>query len=417
VGDEDSREHPRSDGTSPVAIVLAACALLLIGGFLLKGQCLTGRFTENAYQDLCYNDLQPLFGLRLFRETEAGPQRVFPYIHGELADGELRDGAIEYPVLTGVFMYVSSFPADDTDTYLRVSGFFLAPFALVVAYLLFRLSRYRALLWALAPALAFYAFHNWDLLVVAAAVVGLWLWSRGTPLWAAVAFGVGASFKMYPIFFLAPLALDALRRAGSKEALRLLGAGVGTFALINLPFVIANFDGWLATYSFHSQRGPNFETIWYFGRPSWGPSRINLVSALLTAAFFLGILAYGWIRSRGEKGYPVLQTSAGLLAAFMLWNKVHSPQYTLWLLPFFALLVVNVGWWVSYTLADAAVYMGVFRWFHEIGQGRDMSNAKRLLIAGTWVRAALLLLLVGVFLRSRRAEAEVAEDVAPSLYL
>lgn len=389
--------------------MLLACSLLLLAGFLLKGQCLDGRFGENSYKNLCYNDLQPLYGIRLFHDEGGQITRVPPYVEGSLVGSELRDGAIEYPVLTGVFMYLSGLLVDDADSYLRVSALLLAPFALLSAYLLTKLSGARALLWAASPALILYAFHNWDLLVVAAAVGGLYLWSRDRPLEAAVLFGLGASLKMYPIFFLAPLALDELRRRGFKPGAIAASVGAGTFALINAPFALINFDGWWATYAFHSQRGPNFDSIWFFGFPTWTPERLNEVTAALTAVFFAGILGYGWIKTRGTDRYPVVQTSAALLATFLLWNKVHSPQYTLWLFPFFALAVVHLGWWIAYSVADFAVYYGVFRWFYDFGQGRDFAGAKKLLIAGVWARAALLLLLIGVFLRARSASPDPGE--------
>ena len=46
----------------------------------------------------------------------------------------------------------------------------MAPFGLATAWLLGRLTRWRALIWALGPPLVLYAFHNWDLPVVACAV-------------------------------------------------------------------------------------------------------------------------------------------------------------------------------------------------------------------------------------------------------
>jgi uncharacterized membrane protein len=303
--------------------------------------------------------------------------------------------------------------ADDSERYLRMSALLLAPFALLAAGLLARMTGYRALLWALAPALILYSFHNWDLLVVAAAVTGFYLWSRGHPVAAGVAFGVGAGFKMWPIFFLAPLFFEGLARRDLKRALLAPVAGVATVVAVNLPFALANFDGWWATYAFHSERGPNYDSIWYFGRPEWGAHEINLWSAVLTGGFFLAILALGWIRARRDDEYPFLQVCAALMATFLLWNKVHSPQFTLWILPFFALLRVNLLWWAAYAVADLAVYVGIFRWFHDLGQEIDMGPAKQLLIGGIWARAALLLILVGVFLLARRAAPPGPEQEPP----
>ncbi|HEX2293911.1 MAG TPA: hypothetical protein VHN37_01230, partial [Actinomycetota bacterium] len=114
-------------------------------------------------------------------------------------------------------------------------------------------------------------------------------------------------------------------------------------------------------------------------------------------------LAYGWWRSRAEGEFPFLQVCGAVLAAFMLWNKVHSPQYALWMLPFFVLLRVNVVWWALYAVADAATYYGIFQWFYDRSQGLDFTAAKKAMIGGVWARAVLLLVLFVVFLRSRAA--------------
>ena len=362
--------------------------------------------------------------------ADGQPELVFPYIHGSHVDTDgdgsldaLVDGAIEYPVLTGLFMYGTGRLAENGDDYLRVSALFLFPFGLLTAFFLTKMSGRRALMWAAAPALVLYAFHNWDLLVVAAAVGGLYLWSRGSPIWAAVAFGIGASLKMYPLFFLAPLFLYLLHRREAKKAFVSALAGVGALVAANLPFALANPDGWYATYGFHRLRGPNFDTIWCAMRstctegPQWDPSELNLLTLGLTALFFVLSLATGWGLAARRGAYPFLEVAGSMLAAFLLWNKVHSPQYTLWLLPFFALLRVNLVWWVAYALADLAVYVGVFRWFHSFGDPMPGESQfyENLMNGGVWARAALLLALTVVFLVSRPAEpeAEPAGDREP----
>ena len=379
-----------------MAVVVAVCALALVGGYLFKAQCLQP-WDGRQYERLCYNDIQALYGVRGVQE------RIFPYVDGRLEGEELVQGAIEYPVLTGVFMWATGAFADDGNDYLKASAVFLAPFGLLAAYLLARMTKQRALMWAAAPAIVLYSFHNWDLLVVAAAVLGFWLWHKGNSVGAAVAFGVGACLKLYPIFFVGPLVLEALMQRDLRRAAQIGAAGVGTLVLVNLPFALVNPTGWWATFEFHRQRTANYDSIWQFGWPELSPSTLNVLSGALTLAFFGGILAWGIVRSSKEQDrYPVLATSAALLATFLLWNKVHSPQYTLWLLPFFVLLRVNIGWWIAYAVADLLVYVGVFRWFFDLlFRNEDFTLAKRALIAGVWGRAALLAVLIWVFMRAR----------------
>ncbi|HEX2052070.1 MAG TPA: glycosyltransferase 87 family protein [Actinomycetota bacterium] len=392
------------------------CALALAAGFALKAQCTQPWVDGLQYRRLCYNDVQALWANR------GVAQRTFPYVHGDLAAGELVDGAIEYPVLTGLFMWASGTGTGSPDEYLVRNAVLLAPFGALVAYVLARMRRWRALMWAAAPAVVLYAFHNWDLLVVAAAVVGLYHWSRGRHSWAAVAFGLGAAFKMYPALFLAPLALERWTAGDRDGARRALALGAGTFALVNVPFALANFDGWWATYEFHRARGADWNSIWvWLSGARVGPitlpvldaGALNVLGTVLTAASLAGALAVGWYRRAREGRFPSFQVCAAMLAAFLLWNKVHSPQYALWLLPFFVLVRVRVAWWVAYSIADLVVYVAIFRWFYDYtALGLDATFAKRALIAGVWARAVLLAATFVAFLRAdaERVPAERARS-------
>ena len=390
-------------------LVLLICCVTVFGGFLFKGQCLQPWDDHRQYQTGCYNDLQPLF---IVREID---RSTFPYVNGELVDDELVGGAIEYPVLTGVFMWASGLTSDSSNSYLVASAILLAPFGLYAAYLLARLSGPRALMFAAAPAIVLYAFHNWDFLVVAAVVGAIFMWARGRYGWAGVLLGVGAALKMYPLVFLAPLLLERLVARDRDGALNAVLGGVGTFALINLPFIVANRDGWLATYTFHQQRGADFNSIWHWATPSLGPEQLNPLTLGLVGISFLAILGVGLLRARRDGVYPFLQACGAMLAVFLLFNKVHSPQYALWILPFFVVLRVHWLWWAAYSLADLVFYFGIFRWFYDLGtSGIDDGLAKDALIGGLWVRAALLLLLTGIFMAARPALIDpVAAPVEP----
>jgi len=387
-----------------LALVLVACALSLLAAYALKSQCTRLSWDGSQYGRLCYSDIQALYEAReLSGDT-------FVYIHGDLTEQGLVGGAIEYPVVTGVFMWLTSRLVSDFDAFLTISAVALAPFALLTAGLLHDLAGRRALLWALAPALVLYSFHNWDLLAAAALCGGVWLWSRDRPLGAAAALGLGAAAKLFPALLLAPLALERWARGDRRTAGLVVVVGAATFGALNLPFIVANFDGWWATYAFHSRRTADFNAFYTWGFPSLAgdAEALNLVSLGLSVISWGTALALGWRRRSSEAAapYPFLQVSAAMVVAFLLWSKVHSPQFALWILPFFVLLRVNLGWWLAYALADLAVYVGIFRWFYDFSLTGDQltwTAAKTLLVAGVWGRTALLACLFVVFLRSSGA--------------
>jgi hypothetical protein len=425
----------RAAGLGAVPLALGVCALALAGGFALKAQCLTDWSDFVQYERLCYNDIQPLYSARAI-DTD-----TFPYVHGSLEGNELVGGAIEYPVLTGLFMWGTGLLVTNVDQYLIVTAILLAPAALLVAYLLARMRGARALMWAGAPALVLYAFHNWDLLAVAAATAGFFAHRRGRSTLAAALFGVGGALKAYPLLFLPALALESWFAGRRREAAGVIGVGAGTFALVNLPFALANSSGWWATFKFHSERGPNFDNIWAirdFGPlslPRLEPAELNLVTFVLTGAFIGAALTAGALQTRpaessfgrtrvskttpsalkgqfrgGRRGYPFLPVAGACLAAFLLWNKVHSPQYALWILPLFVLLDIHWGWWAAYSVADLAAYIGVFRFFFDACSGgggcsvpADPTFAQQLMRFGVFGRAGLLLVLFVVFLRAARS--------------
>lgn len=375
------------------ALVVCVCAVTLTAGWALKAGC-QGPWDGRQYRILCYNDIQPLYGAR---RIDRG---IFPYIHGDLVGGELTGGAIEYPVLTGTFMWASGFMAADANAYLRISALLLAPFGLLIAGVLARMTGWRALLWAAAPAVALYGFHNWDLLVVAAVVGAMWAQARGHPLRSAGLLGVGAALKLYPLLFMAPLVLDEWRRSRRRGMQAAAVAGV-TVVAANAPFFVQNPQGWWATYAFHGLRTADFNTVWAWAWPSAGPDSLNTLTAVLIVVSGVGLAFWGWFTSRGAPEYPWLQVGAASLASFLLWNKVHSPQYVLWLLPFFVLLRVRLWWWAAYSVVDLILYVGIFRWFYDSAYlGLDVTPAKVALISAVWGRAALLAMLVAVFMRA-----------------
>jgi uncharacterized membrane protein len=435
-----------------VALILL-CGMTLVVGYLNKDRCTgptydqLGRSSDlilRSERDVCYSDIQYLW---LGRDVD---QHVFPYVHGGIdSTGQLFGGSVEYPVLTGMLMWAGAIFAHNDHEFLFYSALLLAPFALMTVWMLGRLARWRALLWAIGSPLVLYAFHNWDLAVVACAVAAVYVVHRGwgrrgadRPLLrravvAAVLLGIGFAFKLYPAIFTLPLMLyvasggpggrdlPAGRRWNIRGAIVVGLTVIGTVVAVNLPFMLIGFRGWVASYTFQELRAVDITTnsIWFWGfRPYSDPGNIqfqhvvDILSPTLILVSFVVACLLGWRRYRREGTYPWLAVSAAMLCGFLLFHKVHSPQYTLWLVPMFALVRVRAVWVVLYYLADIAMGIGIFRYYYAITFDRPYGIydglAAQATALGVWGRAALLAVLFFAFLVARSTVADT--DASPA---
>jgi uncharacterized membrane protein len=386
-----------------VAVVVGVCAVVLVLAGVAKG---CRGLWDHPASFLCHSDIRALYPLR-----ELDRDR-FPYLQGDLIvvprtdrpwpPFELQpvDGANEYPVLTGILMWLPSIVSDDADPYLLTSMVLLAPFGLATAWVLGRMTGRRALFWSASPMVLLYAFHNWDLVVVAASVAGFWCWWRGRPIPAAVCFGIGGALKLYPLLFLLPLVLDRLHARDRRDAVRAAAAGVGAFALINLPIVLMSPSGWAVAYRFQALRMPNHDSLWGVLARAFGLGRptINALSAVAAVALLLALTWGAERRARRDDNFPFLPACAALLTGFLLVSKVHSPQFALWLVPLFALVRVRLGWYVLFVVTNLVMYVAIF------GVSVWSVEARDVLV--TWsvaARTATFALLVMVFLRAQPA--------------
>ena len=108
-----------------------------------------------------------------------------------------------------------------------------------------------------------------------------------------------------------------------------------SWALVNLPVMILAPAAWLTFWQYNSGRGGDLGSLWYVLSLAGSPvPNLNLVAVGLFALGCLGIAVLIMVaRQRPRIGAVFFL----VLAAFLLTNKVYSPQYMLWLLPFVVL--------------------------------------------------------------------------------
>jgi uncharacterized membrane protein len=317
----------------PVRVLAALAVLMAFLAWSEKSTCRVEAYAhEYQYTRLCYTDTFVLYGVE---GLDAGKVPYFQH-------------PVEYPVLIGAAMYAVAdidnhvFPeAARYREFFDLTAVLLALATVVTVVAVSRTSRGRpwdAAMLALAPAVLLNLDVNWDEIAVAFAACAMLAWSRKRPGWAGILLGLGVATKLYPLVLLIPIGALCWRAGRWRDYRRLLAGGVVSWLVVDLPVWIGAPSGFGYFYSFSEHRNTEFNSLWYsLDYALYGTSRListgrlNLVSGAL---FALGAAGVVFLALRAPQRPRVGQLCFLTVVAFVLTNKVYSPQYVLWVLPF-----------------------------------------------------------------------------------
>ena len=307
-----------------ILIALAICASLL--SFAKFSHCEnTGWATPGQYIHACYSDLPALYGSRGLDKN------AWPFISDE--------NSVEYPVVTAMVMYVTSFVANSPASYFNVNIFFLVLLFIAIVLLVRKIRPEFAYLVPVAPAMIASLFINWDLWAIATMMLAIYWFDRKQYLHSSLVMGLSISTKFLPVFLLIPIAFILWRDAKVKELVKYVAVLAATWLAINLPFALTTPTGWWRFYKLNLERGADWGSFWLaLQQLGFSLTNLNYLSILLllialtTVALLLFELKYT----------PTLASVAFIvLASVMLASKVYSPQYVLWLTPLAAIALTN----------------------------------------------------------------------------
>ena len=339
-----------------LAVILAVTAGTLAVGWLVKAPCLGSWADGRQYNRLCYSDVVALYAADdpvNGRVRDLDENRI-PYVQGEN----------EYPVLTGLVMWVAAIPATSYPTYFVWTSMLLAGAAFGTAAALHRLVGSRALMFAAAPTLAIYAFVNWDLVAVVLATLATLAYLRERDTAAGVLLGLGAAAKLYPALLVIPFALGRLREDRRADARRIVVWSAGAWLATNLPFALASPERWSEFFTFNSTRVADWDSLWFLVAGRLGFTwDVPVLNALVGVAFVALSVVLWRMKERRDPGFPAWTFGFPLVVAFLITGKVYSPQYGLWLLPWFALAVPNTTLFVLFQITDVLVFVTRFQYF------------------------------------------------------
>ncbi|WAC91597.1 glycosyltransferase family 87 protein [Mycobacterium sp. Aquia_213] len=387
---------------TPLRVMFVIALVFMALGWSTKAACLQSSGTgpgdqrvanwdnQRAYYELCYSDTVPLYGAELLNKG------MFPYKSSWIEtdssgtpqttyDGKPAVRYMEYPVLTGLYQYASMALAKTYTTLSKLAPlpviaevvvfFDIAAFGLALAWL--------ATVWATAglsgrriwdaalvagsPLLIFQIFTNFDALATGFAMAGLLSWARRKPVLAGVLIGLGAAAKMYPLLFLGPMLVLAIRTGRYRALARTAAVVAVTWLLVNLPVLVKFPRGWSEFFRLNARRGDDMDSVYnvvksFTGWPGFDPKLgfwepPTVLNAVVAVSFVICCAAITYIALAAPQRPRVAQLLFLVVAAFLLTNKVWSPQFSLWLVPLAVLALPHRRVLLAWMTIDALVWV------------------------------------------------------------
>jgi uncharacterized membrane protein len=353
--------------------VLVVAGLIADGlAFYAKEACRAGAWNYGVeqYQAHCYSDIYPLY----FNEGLSSGK--VPYL----------DHHVEYPVIIGMVMQAAAWLVHSiTNVYSRGLQFFDVTVALLAVFLVIGVlataycagpaRRWTALLVAFSPALILAAFINWDLIAMGLTMAALAAWAARRPVLAGMLLGLAVATKFYPVVLLWPLFLLCLRAGRLRAFWQTAGAAAVAWLVVNVPFIIVAPSGWATFYLYSSKRGADWGCIWYFFQylhwPVLGTSSVPSLNLLSTGLFGAACIAIGVLVLAAPRRPRVAQLAFLTMAAFLLCNKVWSPQYVVWMVPLVVLARPKLIGYLLWQAAEVCYFLAIWAYLITVINGSD----------------------------------------------
>jgi uncharacterized membrane protein len=327
-------------------LALAIFAALL--SFTKFSQCEgTNWATPDQYIHACYSDLPSLFGERGMDDN------TWPYASDT--------NAVEYPVLTGLVMYATSFVARTPASYFNFNALLLALLFICVVFIVRKIQPEFTYLVPVAPAMIASLYINWDLWAIATMMLAIYWFDRKAYMYSSIALAVSISTKFLPVFLLLPIIFILWRSNQIREMFKYAATTVAIWLAINLPFALTTPTGWWRFYKLNLSREADWGSLWLaFSQLGLGLANLNYLAVLL---LLIGLTAFV-IFLFEVKNTPTLASVAFIvLAIVMVASKVYSPQYVLWLTPLAAIALTNKKdlhafwiWQIAETMYHVAIW-------------------------------------------------------------
>lgn len=281
------------------------------------------------------------------------PEHKLPYL----------DVPFAYPPVIGYLAGVISLLTGGYVGYAVLWGLVIAFAAAAGAYAFARHAGPRRTLvyWACTPQLLLLSGINFDVLAAVLLGVAAIAARRGQDTRAGALLAIATATKLFPMVS-APAHIWRIVATGDRRrAIATAVAFVGVLAVVYLPAALAPFPATRFVGAYAVGVTANIDSPWVLAEWLIGAIGIDghlAVLGLTYAGFAITYLVLVLPRARVARDPAAVFGLATV--TLLLWSRLYSPQYSLWLLPFFVLLPLRARSFVLLTIADVGVFFTIY---------------------------------------------------------
>jgi hypothetical protein len=207
-------------------------------------------------------------------------------------------------------------------------------------------------------------FDLWPAALVAAAIAAL---VAGRDRLALGALGLGIAAKVYPLVLLPVFVAWVWKRRGRREAAAALGVAAAVVAVCVVPFLALSPHGvWISSLrqttrplqietlgggvllALHHVFGMHLSVVTSHGSQNLSGGAADALAAVESAIEVVVLLAiWRWFARGPAESGRLFRASAAAVCTFVVFGKVLSPQFLIWLVPLVALVRGRRGLWAA----------------------------------------------------------------------
>ncbi len=268
------------------------------------------------------------------------------------------DFSVEYPQLFFIASLLPLIPAiivQDANAYVPAFRVLMSVFDILTAVLVYFIAArlfdqkkalLSGILYAASFASTYFVITKYDPFPTFLLMLSIFFFVYGKEFGGYFASGIGFITKWFPAITIPYYVMyDLKTKRSKKQIIRALLVTASSILIIILPFLLLNYNGFFATYSRHIGRSSEaFSLIFYIDFIL--NNLAGLTRSFETVSIFMMLIIqvlfvwYYWRYKTAD--YKMLCSFIFFsIFIFVILNKVFSPQYMLWLTPFFALFLAD----------------------------------------------------------------------------